>query len=211
MDYQILKRTIIALILCAVLVSLGYFYADRPAAEFAYNNLSAYGNYFKWMTYIPAVLGYAVPIVIIVLILKRVVSSRWSEWNKLSFVMAVNLLVTSAIKDELKFVFGRYWPATWINNNPSWLNDHAYGFHFFHSGTAYQSFPSGHAAVIFAVMSILWIVRPKLRWLSVLLCAMVICGLLVMYYHFISDIVTGAFLGCITGMYAVKLANLKPA
>ena len=43
------------------------------------------------------------------------------------------------------------------------VHDNAYGFHFFQSGTSFESFPSGHAAVAAAALSILWILYPNTR------------------------------------------------
>ena len=28
----------------------------------------------------------------------------------------------------MKYAFGRLWPETWVDNNPSWIHDGAYGF-----------------------------------------------------------------------------------
>ncbi len=55
------------------------------------------------------------------------------------------------------YVFGRDWPETWIDNNPSLIRDGAYGFHPFHGNSAYGSFPSGHTARTLAVAAVVWI------------------------------------------------------
>ena len=57
---------------------------------------------------------------------------------------------------------GRYWPTRWREGNPSLIGSGEYGFHPFHAGRAYESFPSGHAAVVFAVLSILWLCYPRM-------------------------------------------------
>ena len=71
-------------------------------------------------------------------------------------------------KSQLKLVFGRTWPDTFRDNNPSFLHDGVYGFNFFHGGHAYASFPSGHTAVTCAVISVLWIYYPAWRRLYAL-------------------------------------------
>ena len=210
MNRYILKSTIVSLIFCAALVTLCYFYVDRSVADFVYaHNFSKYSIWFEWSTHISPLLLYLAPIVVIILVLKKVIAKQLSRLATVFLAISVNLIVTVSIKDELKFVFGRYWPATWIDNNPSWLQNHAYGFHFFHSGKAFQSFPSGHTAIIFAVMSIIWMVYPKWRWLSVISCMLVMLSLLALNYHFVSDIIVGGFLGSITGMYTVYFMKLK--
>lgn len=61
--------------------------------------------------------------------------------------MCFAILFTFPFNDELKFIFGRTWPNTWSNNNPSWLQHQVFGFNpFTIIGNAYMSFPSGHSA-----------------------------------------------------------------
>ena len=78
---------------------------------------------------------------------------------------SISIIVTETIKNGLKLIFGRTWPETWIENNPSFIHDGVYGFNFLHGGTAYQSFPSGHMAAACAAVSVLWIWYPRLKWL----------------------------------------------
>jgi membrane-associated phospholipid phosphatase len=90
-----------------------------------------------------------------------------SRLQKCALLCSLSLIMAEATKAQLKFAFGRTWPATWIHNNPSFLRDGVYGFNFFHGGTAYESFPSGHMAATCAVISVLWIYYPKWRTLYV--------------------------------------------
>lgn len=156
------------------------------------------------MTYISPALEYPVPIVIIYLIL-RMTFGMLAPFERMLFCICLTLPLAVAIKRFLKIVFGRYWPLTWTHHNPSWIGSGDYGFHFFHYGSWYQSFPSGHTTVVFTVMTIVWLVYPKWRMVSVLCCLMVVAGLLGMNYHFVSDIIAGSFLGAIIGTYAVRL------
>ena len=96
-------------------------------------------------------------------------------------------------------------------NNPSLIADGVYGFHPFHFGKAYQSFPSGHAAAAFAVISILWLSRPRWRWLYAAVGGFVCVALVGLNYHFVGDVIAGAMLGSVTGVYATRLFGLRPA
>jgi membrane-associated phospholipid phosphatase len=80
------------------------------------------------------------------------------EWTIL--LCDISILITDAIKNQLKFVFGRTWPDSWGPHIISFVHDNVYGFHFFQSGGSFESFPSGHAAGVAAVISVLWIVFP---------------------------------------------------
>ncbi|MGD9152749.1 MAG: phosphatase PAP2 family protein [Gammaproteobacteria bacterium] len=129
----------------------------------------------------------------------------WKPLTKfllISFVIAINVSIIWNIKNTLKWVFGRTWPLTWINNNPSLIKNHVFGFHFFHGGIGYSSFPSGHATVLATVITTLWVFYPKWRWLYIIIGLAVIFSLLALDYHFVSDIIAGFTLGVITGLYA---------
>jgi membrane-associated phospholipid phosphatase len=117
----------------------------------------------------------------------------------------VSLGIGAIIKDQLKFVFGRTWPETWINNNPSLIRDGVSGFNFFHGGAGYASFPSGHMTATCAVISILWFAYPRWRPLYVLVIAVVAVGLMGANYHFVSDIIAGGFIGWSTGWIAMQI------
>ena len=89
----------------------------------------------------------------------------------------VAVLVAIAVKDQLKVAFGRLWPETWVNGNPSWIRDGAYGFFPFHGGQGWFSFPSGHMTVITAPMAVIWRRHPAWRPLAALPVALVALGL----------------------------------
>jgi membrane-associated phospholipid phosphatase len=119
----------------------------------------------------------------------------------LSFVVAV------AIKDQLKYLFGRTWPETWVNNNPSYIKDGVFGFFPLHGGPGWASFPSGHMTAITSVLAVLWVRWPGFRWLYALLWLDVVVGLLGADYHWLSDIVAGSFLGAAVGVVAARLGS----
>ena len=118
---------------------------------------------------------------------------------------AASIIVSAALKNELKFVFGRTWPETWTNNNPSLIRDGVYSFNFFRSGRAYESFPSGHTAAVCSAMSVLWLCYRRWRALCALAVLLVVIGLIGSDFHFLSDVVAGGFVGASTGWLAVLM------
>jgi membrane-associated phospholipid phosphatase len=118
--------------------------------------------------------------------------------------ISANLIVTSALKQILKWSFGRYWPETWTEGNPSLIGNGAYGFHPFHFGTRYESFPSGHAAVVFSVIAILWLSYPRWRRLQATMAAIVAVALVGLNFHFVGDVIAGATLGTLAGVYVAR-------
>jgi membrane-associated phospholipid phosphatase len=119
--------------------------------------------------------------------------------------------MAESIKNQLKFIFGRLWPETWVLNNPSFIRDGAYEFDLFHGGAGYASFPSGHTSMTCAVISVLCILHPKLRALYLLVVLAITVSLIGANYHFLSDIIAGAFVGISTGWMATALWKVRPA
>lgn len=119
----------------------------------------------------------------------------------------VSTLAAIAVKDQLKFVFGRTWPDTWQPGILSLVRNGVYGFHFFHLGKSFQSFPSGHATVAAAILSVLWLMFPRLRLLCAICIGAVDCGLLAFNLHFLSDLIAGTFTGFSVGLFTVSLAR----
>jgi membrane-associated phospholipid phosphatase len=122
----------------------------------------------------------------------------------------IGLLVTELIKDQLKFVFGRTWPDSWAPNISSLIRDNQYGFHFFHGGQSFQSFPSGHAAAVAAVMSVLWMQLPAFRPIYVLCIAATGLGLVLLNLHFVSDALAGTFVGFSVGLFTLAILSRLP-
>jgi membrane-associated phospholipid phosphatase len=87
----------------------------------------------------------------------------------------------------------------------SLIRDDAYGFHFFRPGQSFESFPSGHAAVAAAVLSVSWILYPKLRvpWAIGVVSADV--GIVAVNVHFLSDVVAGSFVGISTRLFTIVM------
>ena len=67
------------------------------------------------------------------------------------------------------------------------------------------SFPSLHAAVSFAALPILNNEFPKLRLFWLLFAFLVAFSRIYFEYHFLSDVVFGAFLGYFIGVFAVYI------
>ena len=134
--------------------------------------------------------------------------NRAAGFQTTLLAVCATCIVAGMLKQLLKWAAGRYWPESWAHNNPSLIGNGAYGFHPFHSGRAYESFPSGHAAVTCAIMAVLWVSYPRWRWLYVLLAALVCVALVGMNYHFVSDVIAGAIVGSITGVCTARLFRL---
>jgi membrane-associated phospholipid phosphatase len=132
---------------------------------------------------------------------------RFSKLEAAVALCSISTLAAIVIKDQLKIVFGRTWPDTWQPGIMSLVRNGVYGFHFFHSGKSFESFPSGHAAVAAAILSILWLVFPKLRLICATCIVAVDCGLVALNLHFLSDVIAGSFTGFSVGLFTVALSR----
>ena len=102
---------------------------------------------------------------------------------------------TILCKQELKILFGRYWPSTWSHNNLSLIHDGVYGFDWFHGTNS--SFPSGHSTFVAIICLSLALIYPRLRYWCYALIAVMVISLVTLNYHFLGD--------CFAG---IALANL---
>ncbi len=96
------------------------------------------------------------------------------------------------LKWFFKYVFGRTNTRIWLANRGSDC------FHWFNHSAEYSSFPSGHMAVFTAFFAAVWLCYPRYRSISFWLMLILAVALIVTDYHFLSDVIAGAYLGLIT-------------
>ena len=178
---------------------IAYFLADQPIADFAHTLHRP--RWCLWLTWIADVPGPAATIGLAAAGVAWLAGWRPGLAGRLLLAACFATLAASAAKDALKYAFGRPWPETWVNNNPSWIGTHTYGLFPFHGGPGWASFPSGHTTVITAPCAALWRGVPHwARPLLALLPALVALGLLGCDFHFLSDCLAGALLGLALGL-----------
>ncbi|HXN43972.1 MAG TPA: phosphatase PAP2 family protein [Xanthobacteraceae bacterium] len=197
-------RWAIVLALTALAVAVSYQWLDRPIAYFVHAHFHN-EPLFARLTRIPEFFAPLAVLAFIVLGLRALMEKPLTRLEAVALLCALSLVVASAIKNQLKLGFGRTWPETWVRDNPSLIRDGVYGFHPFHGGGGFESFPSGHTTAVVAVVSVLWICYPRFRMLYGLLVAVVVIGLIGADFHFLSDCIAGAFLGASTGWIVVTL------
>jgi membrane-associated phospholipid phosphatase len=202
-------QTLVAFVVCSLLFVVCYFFLDRPIAEFMDRQKFARFAWLKWMTYPPPILQTWSPLVIAGLIVRR----AWGAWSKLEWTLLislVSLIVADQFRESLQMLFGRDWPETWIDNNPSLIGTDSYGFHFFAGNEEFGSFPSGHATRTLAFFAPWWIAYPKGRWIYGTISLFICVALVGMNYHFLGDVLVGCILGSAVGVWAFQLASAIP-
>ena len=195
---------LVSLLLTVALVAIAFLWLDQPLSYFAHDQLAQY-RVFKDMQRTPEFMVVFACLIFALVGFFVLVRQPLNKLMSALLLSGVSLAVATQIKDQLKFVFGRTWPETWVNNNPSLIRDGVSGFNFFHGGAGYSSFPSGHTAVTCAVVAVFWLSYPRYRPLYAAIVAVVAIGLIGANYHFLSDLIAGGLIGWLTGWIAVLL------
>jgi membrane-associated phospholipid phosphatase len=175
----------------AMAVIVCVFWLDRPIALLAYEWFGRY-RALQHLAETPSFFGPLIVLLFAVLLMRWMLARRFGAIDIVANVCLVTLAVGEPLRAWLKFIFGRTWPAY---GEPSFIFEGAYGFHPFHGGPDFGSFPSGHAIAVYAVAAILWTYWPMHRALYAIGVAAISVVLLAGDFHFLSDVIAGAFIG----------------
>ena len=197
---------LLCLAVTAQMVIVSYQWLDRPITLWVHNYVHL--PHHAIVVAVTDLLDPLIPGAIIAVVaigLWALAGRTLSRLQATTVICSLSVLVAEATKNQLKYVFGRTWPDTWIDSNASYIHNGVYGFNWLQDGSAYRSFPSGHMAVTCAIISVLWIWYPRLRFLYIFAALAVAIGLVGANYHFLSDVIAGAFVGLSSGWMAVAI------
>jgi membrane-associated phospholipid phosphatase len=179
-----LAGTTVAVVVCVL-------WLDRPIALLGYEWFGRHRSVQR-LAETPGLFGPLVVLTFAILVARGMLARQFGTIDVVANLCVIALAVGEPLRAWLKFIFGRTWPAY---GQPSFIFEGAYGFHPFHGGPDFGSFPSGHALAVCAVAVILWIYLPMLRALCALSVATISVALLAGDFHFLSDVIAGAFIG----------------
>ncbi len=126
---------------------------------------------------------------------KGIYDSNTTFFHHLMYVMPASYVV----KTLFKFVFGRINTREWL------MHPGSYGFHWFGGVRPYDGFPSGHMVVFTALAATLWRFYPRYRVTYSVLTIVLALLLIATDYHFLSDVIAGAYLGIIAEVCANEM------
>jgi membrane-associated phospholipid phosphatase len=176
-------------------------FADRPVAMYVYEH-QALRPLFQAAA-VPSL--FALPLAALFLLHELVQRLRGNGTvNRLYLAASVATLAGTAAKDELKWLFGRPWPDTW-------LREGIYNFHPLATSNLYGGFPSGHTSYIAAPLCVLWAKVPRYRWLWGGLIGLVMVGLVGADYHFVADVLGGLLTGMVCAWGSLVLIPVRDA
>ena len=195
-------------IFIAILVA--YFFIDRPLCEWIYfHQTPLHLAFLKSIVEWPPIVTALAPILLLISPGIRVGKGRDTM-----ILVCLTVLFCFVLKNELKWVFSRDWPLTWIHNNPAWISNHAYGFQWFkgpvfEGNDATGSFPSGHTAIAFATLFPIGLMYRRVFMFCVILACLEGLSMVCFDYHFLSDVFAGAWLGVICSIILFNIEKLR--
>lgn len=199
-----IQKWLVSLAATILATVVSYLWVDRPIALMVHA-YTIHRETFSAISHIPDPLVPLAVVIFAALGLLAMSGRPLSKTQTAVVLCSISLIIAETTKNLLKYVFGRTWPETWFQNNPSYVRDGDYGFNLFHGGSGYASFPSGHSAVTCAVVTVLWVFYPKLWPLYSVVVLAVAIGLIGENFHFLSDVIAGAFVGASIGFMIVAL------
>lgn len=211
------NKVIIYSLVLIILAVVSYYFIDRPVTTWTFYNTRNHPWHFIWLyaTYLQPLYYNLAPWFILYLISRQALGYNIKSWHYIVVVMIMSMSLTIMLNEQLRFIFGRYWGATWFHGNLSYIENNVYGFTWFKTAHEFKSFPSGHTALTTGLMAALWLQvdNKKIRLFAISNVLAVGLGLILMCYHFVSDVLIGALVGSLSAYFIIyglkKYNNLK--
>ncbi len=187
-----MKKLIWGSLAAVLLTLLSIRYWDLPVAEYVLEHLGRRFLFGGRVSAMPDLLLVTVATVSAIcwagyFILSR---KRITDRRTLFFkILGTSLPIAFILKNILKWVFGRVDTRVWLAHHQD------LSFHWFQGGTHFSGFPSGHMLVFTTIFLALWRFLPRARNLFLLGWLSLAAALLLTEYHFLGDVIAGAFLG----------------
>lgn len=202
-----LRFWLIALALSVPAVAVCIVYVDRPVADFVESHVR-HAELGNWLELAIRPLDLVVLSALLFLFgcgLWAASGRELRTWAETPLLCSWSAMWAVAAEIIFKHIFGRGWP------DPTYIRDHLYGFHLLHGATHWDSFPSGTAAISVAIVSVLWIRNPRLRVPGVLIVFLLSAAVVIVNYHWLSDVIAGGFMGATIGCSTARLRPRSPS
>jgi membrane-associated phospholipid phosphatase len=197
---------VIGFISTAVVVTLCIWFYDRLLAIYISNLLFTNSTWRRYTADIPDTLLLTVCVTtVFAYIIYRIRSKKklFNIHTEFFHLIMYAVPASFAAKSFLKFIFGRTNTREWL------LQPELYGFHWFQGVGLKAGFPSGHMAVFTALATSLWRFYPRYRIVYSIFLLTLAVALIATNYHFLSDVIAGAYLGVVVEVRAFKLLGCQ--
>ncbi|MGA7721751.1 MAG: phosphatase PAP2 family protein [Ignavibacteriaceae bacterium] len=169
-------------------------YLDKEIAVRVMHFLQSFHTLHKATENIPDLLPYLVgagTVLTWMIYFYRLSKKKYGIKTQFLFLSATALPAAYALKTFFQFAFGRISAREWlILKTPhrfNWFNDFGNG-----------CFPSGHMTVFAAFGTAILIYYPQYRKAVIILLTLLGAALITTDYHYLSDVIAGAYLGVLT-------------
>lgn len=189
---------LVSYIVCMVLI---FKFADLPIASYFYK--------LDLRTQFPllerlSLLGK--DIIYILLFLASAFFFRYLRRDPLnearSWYMLICLLMASLVCLFIKVLLGRARPELFFTLN-------LFGFYGLKFNSQYWSFPSGHTTTVFTIVSALSVLFPRCFYGVLLLGLLVVSTRVLLYYHYLSDVLTAVYLNVLLVAWLTQFLKRK--
>lgn len=173
------------MVLYLVLIILAYHFVDIPLATY-FHQLDLRTNLFelKVLTAFGKVFIYVVLFALTGLYFRYVGNAVYEarSWYLLACILIPNLVCLI-----LKVALSRARPDLLFSSD-------VFGFYWFKLTASYWSLPSGHTTTVIGLAAGLGVLFPKYFYAFLALAFLVISTRVLLYYHYLSDVMTGFYL-----------------
>lgn len=186
---KLTRRVLVGVGVMAVLL-VCYFFFDRPVARFAERIPAGFNALFHGVSLLAGLpLVVAAGTAMAALFFIRAYGQGRPRQRLVPLIYLPTAALTASLATEtLKVVLARYRPGMLIDSG-------LYGFSFWKAGYWFNSFPSGHATVAFALGGAVGLAFPRWRGPALALAALVALSRVLLNLHYLSDIIAGGLLG----------------
>jgi membrane-associated phospholipid phosphatase len=194
---------LITVALCIVAMAVSMAYVDRPVAEFVEAHIR-HTQFWDWLDRALSPFVFVVGAALLCFLgcgVWLISGHELPTWTETPFLISAAVMWGIACEIGLKHIFGRGWP------DPTFVQQHRYGFRLLHGDRYWDSFPSGHATVALAILSVLWILKSRWAVPVTPIAALLLAALVLGNSHWLSDVIAGAFLGASIGWMTVRLLH----
>jgi membrane-associated phospholipid phosphatase len=187
--------TVIAVTVCVI-------FLDRPVAEFVEQHVR-HTLMWIWITRALAPVASVVVVAFVFIFgcgIWLLSGRSLPSWTQKPLLGSWAAMWATAAETILKRILGRGVA------DPAYIHNHLWGFRFLRGAEPlWASFPSGTATIAAAIASVLWITNRRWRAMSVLAVFLLCAAVVITNYHWLADVIAGAFLGATIGWMTVHL------
>lgn len=200
-----LKKIITSFLLVILLIICSYYFLDARVALFVSKAWMSNAHLAIYSANIPDFLFTIVCIITGTAWIANCYLAHKGIHNthaRFFLLVAVTVPLAFFLESTLKYVVGRIDTRFWLHH------PNIKEFRWFHGVGHYNGFPSGHMAVFTVLVTALGGFYPRYRSAFFGFLSFLALALIATDYHFLSDVIGGAYLGWIVHFYTLQSLTL---